>query len=117
MNTNKVVAERIASEYMVKEESKVLALKKLDKKAKQSAIIFAYTFGSIMTLVLGTGMSLAMKVIGEGDLFFILGIVIGIFGIIGVSVNYPIYKKILKKSKEKYASDIITLAKEISEEE
>ncbi len=117
MNTNKVVAERIASEYMVKEESKVLALKKLDKKAKKPAIIFAYIFGSIMTLVLGTGMSLAMKVIGEGELCFILGIVIGILGIIGVSVNYPIYKKILEKSKEKYASDIITLAKEISEEE
>ncbi|MGM9858026.1 MAG: dihydropteridine reductase [Bacilli bacterium] len=118
MNTNKLVAERIASEYAPKEESKLVALLKLDAKAKRPGQIFAFTFGIIMSLVLGTGMCLAMGVIGGNTIpMLILGIVIGLIGIAGVSVNYPIYKKILKNSKEKYASDIIRLAKEAAAEE
>ena len=46
----------------------------------------------------------------------VIGIVIGLIGILGVSINYPIYKKLLQKGKEKYGSDIIRLAKEIAEE-
>ena len=58
-----------------------------------------------------------MGVIGSGTTLMIaLGIVIGCVGIIGVSVNYTIYKKILTKSKNKYASDIIKLANEIASE-
>lgn len=112
MNTDKIFAEHIVNEYSKKNESKVIALKKLDRKAKLPAEIFAYSNGTIMSLVLGLGMCLSMKVIGDS---FILGIIIGIIGIIGVSINYPIYKKILKSSKEKYAYDIIKLANEISE--
>ena len=110
MNTDKIYAEAIANEYSSKKESKVVALKKLDRKAKKPAEIFAYTNGIIMSLVFGFGMCLAMKVIGN---YFILGIVIGIIGMIGILLNYPLYKKILEDSKEKYAQDIIRLADEI----
>ena len=59
-----------------------------------------------------------MNVIGGGSqLIFIAGIIIGIVGIIGVSINYPIYKRLLENGKKKYAADIIMLAKEISEAE
>lgn len=117
MNTDKTYAEKIASEYALKETRKVVALKKLDAKAKRPANVFGYTFGIVMALVLGTGMSLALKVIGDGsNLWFILGIVIGVVGIIGVSINYPIYRKILEKSKKKYGNDILELAKEITDE-
>ncbi|MGN1295665.1 MAG: dihydropteridine reductase [Bacilli bacterium] len=118
MNTNKVIAEKIASEYAVKEENKLVALKKLDAKAKRPANIFAYTFGIIMALVLGVGMCLAMGQIGDGsNISMAIGIVVGLCGIGGVSTNYPIYKKILNVSKRKYANDIMLLAKEVVEEE
>lgn len=116
MNTNKIYAEHIANEYSAKKESKVIALKKLDKKAKLPANIFVYTNGILMSLILGLGMCLSMGVIGNGK-FIVLGVIIGIIGIVGVSTNYFSYKKILKESKEKYAQDIIRLANEISEEE
>lgn len=116
MNTDKIYAEHIANEYSVKKESKVVALRKLDRKAKAPANIFAYTNGIIMSLVLGTGMCFSMNVIGNGNCMF-LGIVIGIVGIIGVSTNYFSYKKILANSKAKYAQDIIRLANEITENE
>ena len=117
MNTDKTYAEKIASEYTPKETRKVIALKKLDAKAKMPANVFSYTFGVIMSLVLGVGMCLTLKVIGDGSqLWFILGIVIGVIGIVGVSINYPIYKKLIQIGKNKYGNDIIELAKQISEE-
>jgi len=116
MNTDKIFAESIAKEYAQKNTSKIIALKKLDWKAKRTATLFVYTFGVLMTLVLGMGMCLSMKVIGNGsNAVMIAGIVIGCIGIVGVSVNYPIYKKLLESGKKKYAFEIIQLAKEISE--
>lgn len=118
MNTDKIYAEAVANEYAKKEDSKVVALKKLDRHAKLPAQIFAYTFGIVFALLLGVGMCFAMHVLGDGStLMYALGIIIGVIGIVGVSVNYPIYKKILARGKEKYASDILQLAKEISEED
>lgn len=118
MNTDKIYAEAIVNEYSKKSASKVVALKKLDRKAKAPAEIFAYSFGIVSALLLGVGMCLAMGVIGSDDtLSMAIGIIVGIIGIAGVSADYPIYKKILKKSKEKYAGDIISLATEIAGEE
>ena len=51
MNTDKIYAEHIANEYSAKKESKVIALKKLDRKAKTPANVFTYTFGIIMSLI------------------------------------------------------------------
>ena len=117
MNTDKSYAEKIASEYAPKETRKVVALKKLDNRVKLPANIFAYTFGVVMTLLLGVGMCLSMKVIGDGStLFTALGVVVGVIGVVGISINYPNYKKILEKSTKKYSADIIALANQIAAE-
>ena len=39
MNTNKIYAESIAKEYAPKDDSKITALRKLDRKAKKSRLI------------------------------------------------------------------------------
>lgn len=114
MNTDKIFAEALANEYAPKSASKVVALKKLDRKAKNPAYIFAFTFGIVMCLIFGLGMCLGMQVIGAAIPFsFVIGIVIGIIGMLGMAVNYPIYKILLSKGKEKYAFEIMELAKEI----
>ena len=64
MNTDKIYAESIAKEYAPKNNSKIIALKKLDAKAKTPATVFGYTFGIVSSLVAGTGMCLSMQVIG-----------------------------------------------------
>ena len=117
MNTDKIYAEQLANEYAPKDTSKVVALKKLDAKAKLPANIFTYTFGIIMALVFGTGMCLAMGQIGSGTTgSFVLGVIVGVIGMVGMGVNYPIYKKLLANGKQKYAYEIMELAKEISEQ-
>lgn len=116
MNTDKIYAEQLANEYAPKDTSKVVALRKLDARAKRPASVFTYTFGIIAALVFGIGMCLTMGQIGSGTTgSFVLGIVIGIVGMVGICVNYPIYKKLLAKGKQKYAFEIMELAKEISE--
>ena len=115
MNTDKIYAESIAKEYAPKDSSKIVALRKLDKKAKMPATIFTYTWGIIFALVFGTGMCLAMQVIGSGITGMVIGIIVGIIGMIGCGVNYPIYKKMLENGKKKYAYEIVELAREISE--
>lgn len=110
-----VYAERIASEYAQKPASKLIALQKLDRKAKLPATVFTYTFGILGALILGVGMCLCMGQIGAGLSFALpLGIVVGVVGIAMVCVNYPIYKKLLAEGKKKYAFEIVELAKEIS---
>ena len=116
MNTDKIYAESIAKEYAPKNSSKIVALRKLDRKAKMPATIFTYTFGIISSLVLGTGMCFAMQVLGSGIIGMVIGIIVGIIGMIGCGVNYPIYKKMLENGKKKYAYEIVELAREISED-
>ena len=116
MNTDQFYAQAIANEYTPKDTSKVVALKKLDWRAKRTACIFGYSFGIGMTLVLGLGMCLSMQVIGSGGALLTgAGILLGTLGLVGVGINYPIYKKLLRAGKEKYAFEIIQLAREISE--
>lgn len=116
-NLDAVYAERIASEYAQKPASKLVALKKLDGKAKLPAQIFTYSFGVAGALILGVGMCLCMGVIGQSlSMAMPLGVVLGLIGIGMVSVNYSVYKKLLAKGKKKYAFEIMELAKEITAE-
>ncbi|MFY4504518.1 dihydropteridine reductase [Ligilactobacillus ruminis] len=116
MNMDKIYAEQLANEYAPKDASKIVALRKLDKRAKLPATIFTYTFGIISALITGIGMCLSMNVIGGGSsLMSVLGIVVGIIGFVMMGLNYPVYKKMLEKGKKKYAFEIMQLAKEISD--
>lgn len=116
MNTDKILAESIAKEYAPKDNSKIVALKKLDNKAKLPATVLTYSLGIISTLVAGTGMCFSMQVLGNSTATMVLGIILGIIGFAGCGINYPIYKKKLEKDKSKYAYEIVQLAKEIAEE-
>ncbi len=106
-NYEKVKVQHIREQYEERQTTKFDELRELDRKVKRPAEIFAYTFGSIGALVLGTGMCLAMKVIGDMMAF---GIVVGLIGIGMVSVTYSLYKAILRSRKKKYSTQIFELS-------
>lgn len=117
MNTNKIYAEHLANEYAPKDDSKVIALRKLDARAKLPATVFTYSVGILSALIAGVGMCLSMNVIGNGSsVSFVLGVIIGLIGLAGMGINFSVYKKMLAKGKQKYAFEIMELAKEISGE-
>lgn len=117
MNTDKIYAQTLASEYAPKDNSKLIRLRKLDRRAKLPGVIFTYTMGIVSALVFGTGMCLAMHVIGGDSLFLtIFGVLVGLIGLLGCGINYPIYQKLIENGKQKYAFEIMELAREIEEE-
>ncbi|MCM1130600.1 MAG: dihydropteridine reductase [Roseburia sp.] len=110
-NGEKNYVEKVARQYQAKESTKLDELKRLDQKVNRPALIFAYTFGILGSLILGVGMCIAMKVILKN--LFYLGIVIGVVGIIMACINYPLYQKILKARKSKYSKRIVELSNEL----
>lgn len=112
MSNNEIrMVEKIRAQYSEREISKLDELRELDKRVKRPADVFAYIFGSIGALVLGSGMCLAMPEVIEG--YMALGIGVGIVGIAMVSLNYFLHKSLISKRKKKYASRIFELSGEI----
>ena len=109
-NCEKNYVEQIRTQYKEREITKLDELKRLDRKVKNPAKIFAYIFGTVGSLVLGVGMCLAMKVIFD---LLIPGIVIGVLGIVMVSATYFLYNKILDSRKKRYADEVIELSNSI----
>ena len=113
---NKEIQE-IRMKYLPQNESELDALRKLDAKVKRPANIFAYVFGSLGAVVMGSGMSLIMTDIGSKigmAEVMVPGIIIGVMGMLMVVINYPIYKKILGSRRKKYADEVITLSDKIT---
>ena len=110
----------IRKKYAAPEETedKMAQLRRLDASVTQKAQAVSLIFGVIGALLLGLGMSLAMTDLGEilgsyREMAMLLGIVIGIVGIVLVSLAYPLYNHIVKKEREKIASEIIRLTDEL----
>ena len=104
---------KIREKYVPKEESKMEQLRRLDASATKPGIIAAMTLGIISTLVLGVGMCCVM--VWE-DRLFIPGIIIGVIGILGIILAYPLYNRMTKKRREKLAPEILRLIDELSKQ-
>ena len=119
-NDKSFMVEKIRTKYVEKKDSSLDELRKLDKKVKTPAEVFAYIFGSVSALIMGAGMSFVMtdvaSLLGLGDMT-IPGIAVGVVGMVLAIVNYPIYKGILSSRKKKYADKILALSNKILSEE
>lgn len=107
--------EAIRKNYLPREEDKMEQLRRLHAVPHQKAQTAAIVVGVIGTLIMGTGMSLAMTDIGAmlGSLAMVLGIVIGIAGMILVALAYPLYNRVLKKQRQRIAPEILRLSDEL----
>ena len=115
-NDKEFIVQKIRTQYTEKENTQLDALKKFDAKVKKPANVFAYIFGSVAAIIMGSGMSLVMTDIGEtigiADAM-IPGVAIGIIGMLMSIINYPVYKKFLASRRKKYAKEIIALSDNI----
>lgn len=118
-NDQEFLVQKIRTQYTEKEHSQLEELKALDAKVKRPANLFAYAFGSIGAMIMGSGMSLVMTDIGTTigmEHVEAPGITIGVIGMLMAIINYPIYKKILASRRKKYAGQIIGLSNKIMAE-
>ena len=115
-NDKRFIAQRIRAQYMEKTPSELDALRELDAKVKRPANVFAYIFGSLSAIVMGSGMSLVMTDIGATigiTSALVPGIAIGTLGLGMALLTYPIYKGILGSRKKKYGDKILKLSESI----
>lgn len=110
---DKSYINKLLNKYETKEISDFQRLKELDRKATFNSKMFAYIFGTISCLIFGFGMCVAMKQILN---IAWLGVVVGLIGMFLMIITYPIYKNMSKKSKDKYASEIIELSNQLLDE-
>lgn len=102
--------KKIRDKYIPTEKSKYDQLKKLDASVTHLGTKVSIIIGTISTLVMGFGMSCTMV---WKESLFIPGIIIGIIGMIGIALAYPIFNYLTKKQRKKIAPLIIELSNEL----
>ena len=116
MKDQEFIVQKIRTQYTEKAHTQLDELKALDRKVSRPANVFAYVFGSVSAIIMGSGMSLVMTDIGSMigiENPMIPGILIGITGMVMAIVNYPIYKKMLNSRRRKYADQILELSEKL----
>ena len=115
-NDQEFLVQKIRTQYTEKQHTELDELKALDAKVKKPANVFAYTYGSVSAVVMGSGMSLVMTDIGATiglASAMVPGIAIGVVGMGMALSTYSIYKKMLNSRKKKYAPEILKLSEKI----
>lgn len=110
--------EKIRQKYVSREPDKMERVRMLDASASKKALSVFLVLAICGALVMGFGMSLAMTEFGESLKFdevqsMIIGIVIGVIGIVLVTLSYPISGKVLKHERQKIAPEILRLTDEL----
>ena len=115
-NDQEFLVQKIRTQYTEKRSTALDELKALDARVKRPANVFAYVFGSIAAIVMGSGMSLVMTDLGTTlglAASMPVGIVIGVVGLAMALLTYPIHKRLLASRRQKYADEIIALSDSI----
>lgn len=106
----------IRKKYLPKEEDKMAQLRRLDASVYRKGTVVSLVIGIIGALIMGAGMSLVMTDIGAKlgmTSVMVPGIVIGVVGMIGVCLAYPVYQAVTKHERERIAPEIIRLSDEL----
>ena len=100
--------KRIREKYAPKTDDKLEQLRRLDAGVTRKGTVFSLIIGIISALIFGIGMCccLVWKM-------FIIGILVGIVGLAGISIAYPVYAHITQKEKERLAPEILRLSDEL----
>lgn len=102
--------QKIRQKYAPREENKMEQLRRLDAGVTKKGTVASVIVGVVSALILGVGMCCCIV---WGGRWFVPGIFIGVVGIAGVALAYPLYDCITKKERAKIAPEIIRLTDEL----
>ena len=105
--------ETIRNKYIVKEETKLERLQRLDRKVSKAGVIQSLAVGIIGSLIFGTGICFGLDALAGSDW---LTLAFAIPGALVMLAAYPIYKLIHRKAKAKLVPEILKLTDELSAE-
>ena len=107
--------EAIRKKYLPRQEDKMEKLRSLHAGPTRKAQAVSIALGTVGALVMGTGMSLILTELGDllGRYGMGIGILVGLAGMCVVALAYPVYNRVLKREREKIASEILRLSEEL----
>lgn len=100
----------IREKYLPKEADKMEQLRRLDASATRKGMMASLAVGIVSALILGLGMSCCMVWM---DVWFIPGIILGVIGLVGMGLAYPLYNRITTKERKRIAPEILKLTDEL----
>ena len=103
---------RIREKYQPREETKLEALRRLDKSVEQPGTICGIVIGVLGCLIMGTGMSCVMV---WGGIWMVPGIAVGVLGMLIIAMAYPAYRAVTRRQREKLAPQILALAEALEQ--
>lgn len=102
--------KKIRSKYEAPQEDKMAYLRRLDEGVTKKGTMLSILLGVLGTLLLGVGMCCVLV---WKTAWFVPGIIIGVVGIVLVSMAYPVYMQVTKKEREKIAPEVLRLTEEL----
>ena len=112
----KRIRKKYAEDSARTDESSIERLRRLDASVTKKGTTVSLIVGTLGSMLMGSGMSLVMTDLGAllpGLLSLFIGIAVGVVGIVGVALAYPIYKAITKKERERIAPEVLRISEEL----
>lgn len=112
----KKIRKKYAENSARTDESSIERLRRLDASVTKKGTVASIIVGVISSIVMGAGMSLVMTDLGAllpEMLSLFIGIAVGVVGMVGVALAYPIYKAITKKERERIAPEVLRISEEL----
>ena len=112
----KRIRKKYAEDSARTDESSIERLRRLDASVTKKGTTVSLIVGTLGSILMGSGMSLIMTDLGAllpGMLSLFIGIAVGVVGIVGVALAYPIYKAITKKERERIAPEVLRISEEL----
>ncbi len=112
----KRIRKKYAEDSAKTDESSIERLRRLDASVTKKGTTVSLIVGTLGSILMGSGMSLVMTDLGAllpGMLSLFIGIAVGVIGIVGVALAYPIYKAITKKERERIAPEVLRISEEL----
>ena len=112
----KRIRKKYAEDSARTDESSIERLRRLDASVTKKGTTVSLIVGTLGSILMGSGMSLVMTDLGAllpEMLSLFIGIAVGVVGIVGVALAYPIYKAITKKERERIAPEVLRISEEL----
>lgn len=102
--------KQIRRKYLPPEPDRMQRLRALDAGTTRKGTMLSLIFGTLGVLIFGGGMSMILTLPQRYNL---PGIILGILGLAIMGAAYPVYRRIVKKAREKIAPEVLRLTDEL----
>ena len=111
--SQKAEIEAIRRKYLPRQETRMEELRRLDSAVTKKSAAFDIAWGTLFAQIFGGGLSLSLE---QSGTLLLAGIALGLPGLIGMLLTYPLYVRLERRGREKIAERILAISDELLHE-